>query len=575
MATARMLLDNDVDTETNPNENQTALILAAESGNVVTTRLLLSRSTDPNTKDWKARTALHHAAASGHARVMETLLECGADPEARDHDGWTVVQHAAWNGQEKTLECILDHGRADINAKADGGWTALHQAAWNGHHAVVKRLLQQGADPNATDDEGETALHQAAWQGHAHITSLLVSLGADLESRDRVGQTALHQAASNGSTAAVKVLLDEGADPCAEDKDGQKPHSLAEENFHLPCAKLLRDAGTNVHSGEMLSDLVETVVAEPSDPADSRVVDPAIVAILAVNDESSSSRSFSIEPHGQAGSSTPSKITLTTTTHTGRTNAETYFLKTGPDGKMFAGEHASLTALHAAVPSLCPRPIAHGKLTNSPHHFLLTPFIDTTTTSGPSSSGPSSLAQKLAQLHTTPAPIPPGFSAPAFGFPVPTCAGRTLQPNAWTRSWADFFTENRLRAIWKTVQEHHHGTEDDTELQTLLDRIIEEVVPRLLRDGHLGGSDGIQPALVHGDLWSGNHARGIVRGGSGMMQEDTVFDAGACYAHSEYELGIMRQFGGFSAGVFHEYHRLVPKTEPRAEYGARLMLYQL
>lgn len=136
-------------------------------------------------------------------------------------------------------------------------------------------------------------------------------------------------------------------------------------------------------------------------------------------------------------------------------------------------------------------------------------------------------------------------------------------------------------------ENHHHGTEDDTELYCLLERVIKEVVPRLLRDGHLGGSDGIQPALVHGDLWSGNHARGIVTavtatadndrsssGGSGM-QEDMVFDAGSCYAHSEYELGIMRQFGGFSAGLFHEYHRLVPKTEPRSDYGARLKLYQL
>ena len=34
--------------------------------------------------------------------------------------------------------------------------------------------------------------------------------------------------------------------------------------------------------------------------------------------------------------------------------------------------------------------------------------------------------------------------------------------------------------------------------------------------------------------------------------EEVVFDAGSCYAYSEYELGIMRIFGGFSAGFFNE-----------------------
>ena len=61
------------------------------------------------------------------------------------------------------------------------------------------------------------------------------------------------------------------------------------------------------------------------------------------------------------------------------------------------------------------------------------------------------------------------------------------------------------------------------------------------------------------------------RGGT----EDITFDASCCYAHSKYELGIMRMFGGFSAGFFNEYHRLVPKTEPKDEYDDRLALYQL
>ena len=137
-------------------------------------------------------------------------------------------------------------------------------------------------------------------------------------------------------------------------------------------------------------------------------------------------------------------------------------------------------------------------------------------------------------------------------------------------SWPEFYTDNRLRPIRRLIEQKYGS---DRELTSSLDRIIKEVVPRLLGDGHLGGQKGVQPALVHGDLWSGNKTRGSVGGKGGL--EDVVFDAGCCYAHSEYELGIMRMFGGFSSGFFNEYHRLIPKTEPKNEYDDRLALYSL
>ena len=114
---------------------------------------------------------------------------------------------------------------------------------------------------------------------------------------------------------------------------------------------------------------------------------------------------------------------------------------------------------------------------------------------------------------------------------------------------------------------------DETELFEKVERIIEEIVPRLLAPGHLGGEDGIKPSLVHGDLWSGNKTCGMIKESHGVQHY--AFDASSCYAHSEYELGLMRMFGGFSAGFFSEYHCLIPKTEPRDEYEDRMLLYQL
>jgi protein-ribulosamine 3-kinase len=228
----------------------------------------------------------------------------------------------------------------------------------------------------------------------------------------------------------------------------------------------------------------------------------------------------------------------------------------------------SLQALHTTVPTICPASLAHGQLSNSTDHFLLTEFLDIRSRN-PSSTG-LTLAQKLAKLHTIPAPIPSGHSMPMFGFPVTTFCGSTPQDNTYRASWAEFYAENRLAGIARSIEENRGM---DGQLKTCIDKTIAEVVPRILRDGHLGGEEGVIPVLVHGDLWSGNKTVGKVSGWDG--DEEVVFDPSSCYAHSEYELGIMRMFGGFSAGFFQEYHQLVPKTEPVEEYEDRMGLYEL
>ncbi len=60
---------------------------------------------------------------------------------------------------------------------------------------------------------------------------------------------------------------------------------------------------------------------------------PAVIAILAAD-----SNTATIEPYGQAGFSTPSKISIVID---GKTSV--YFMKTGPDGEMFRGESFRIT----------------------------------------------------------------------------------------------------------------------------------------------------------------------------------------------------------------------------------------
>lgn len=227
------------------------------------------------------------------------------------------------------------------------------------------------------------------------------------------------------------------------------------------------------------------------------------------------------------------------------------------------------------MPSLCPASLAYGSRTSFPDFFLVMEFLDFSSSGKVGTNATAtSLAQKLGKLHTTPAPVPEGHETPMFGFPVTTFCGDTAQINTYCSSWAEFYAENRLRAISKILQSEHDSDDDeDDELFALIDHMASTVVPRLLSPGHLGGAAGISPVIVHGDFWSGNSGHGRIAG-KGEVEEVT-FDPSSCYAHSEYELGIMRMFGGFGEKFFEEYHQLVPKTEPEEEYEDRIELYKL
>ena len=54
-----------------------------------------------------------------------------------------------------------------------------------GHEAVVKLLLEKGAEPESKDnDYGRTPLSWAAGSGHEAVVKLLLEKGAELESKD-------------------------------------------------------------------------------------------------------------------------------------------------------------------------------------------------------------------------------------------------------------------------------------------------------------------------------------------------------------------------------------------------------
>lgn len=295
-------------------------------------------------------------------------------------------------------------------------------------------------------------------------------------------------------------------------------------------------------------------------------VDPSVISALSLDPATTT-----VAAYGSSGFNATAKISTTLKDGT----QKYYFMKSaaGENAEiMFRGEHASLNAIHGAVPSLCPASLVTG-VSDDGTAYLVTDFIDMSSCfSGDGTARPSglSLAAKIAKLHTTPAPIPEGFSRPVFGFPETTCCGNTAQRNDYKESWANFYAQNRLLAILDKC-ERNNGK--DTEFRSLVEQTVKSVVPWLLGDDRLDDGRGVTPVVIHGDLWSGNTGRGRI-GGKGAV-EDIVFDPSAVYGHNEYELGIMNMFGGFDTSFFNEYHRMCPKSSPINEYEDRVTLYEL
>ena len=158
----------------------------------------------------KQMTGLHLAAYFGIQEAAHILLQRWQDVDLSDGYGRTPLSYAAENGHEAVVRLLLDKG-ADIESKNyNGGRTPLWWAAGKGHEAVVKLLLgADGIDVNLKGDNGETALSSAAEKGHEAVVKLLLGAdGIDMNSKDEYGGwTALWFAAEEGHEAVVKLLL--------------------------------------------------------------------------------------------------------------------------------------------------------------------------------------------------------------------------------------------------------------------------------------------------------------------------------------------------------------------------------
>lgn len=169
------------------------------------------------------------------------------------------VADAAMRGQVDAVQALLARG-ADVNVPQGDGMTALHWAAERGDEALVRLLLDAGAEASATTRNGNyTPLHLAARSGDAVIVKALLDAGADVTARTSTGGAlAIHMAAAATSAEAIEALVAAGAEVDATDEAfGQTPLMFAAAAGRLPTVKALLAAGADVGLTSSVVDIAE------------------------------------------------------------------------------------------------------------------------------------------------------------------------------------------------------------------------------------------------------------------------------------------------------------------------------
>jgi ankyrin repeat protein len=159
--------------EVNPVGGEPALVLAVREGSMrVFDALLAHPGTDLEAMAMNGNTALMMAAFKNNRRAAEALLAKGAQV---NRAGWTALHYAAAGGSEDIARLLLARkARLDaVSPRESGAYTPLMMAAREGQPALVRLLLEQGANPALKNTEGLTAAQIAERAGQTDIAATI------------------------------------------------------------------------------------------------------------------------------------------------------------------------------------------------------------------------------------------------------------------------------------------------------------------------------------------------------------------------------------------------------------------
>ncbi|MGB0372914.1 MAG: fructosamine kinase family protein [Opitutales bacterium] len=155
----------------------------------------------------------------------------------------------------------------------------------------------------------------------------------------------------------------------------------------------------------------------------------------------------------------------------------------------------------------------------------------------------SALGRGLAHIHRD--------SADMFGLEIDNTIGSTPQMNTQSKSWIEFWREQRLKPQLEMAQVRGFNYAGADTLLSSLDMFFAEGDPAV--------------SLLHGDLWGGNI--GFDRDGVPVL-----FDPAVYYGDREADLAFTEVFVGFGPAFYRAYQDAWPMD---SEFTRRKTLYNL
>ena len=211
------------------------------------------------------------------------------------------------------------------------------------------------------------------------------------------------------------------------------------------------------------------------------------------------------------------------------TNVGEFFVKINSAERfprMFEKEAKGLSVLRNASVIDIPEVVGYGE--NDADAYLVLNFIE----SGMEKTGFwENFGRKIALLHKN--------SDKFFGLDHDNFIGSLPQSNKQHKDWETFFIKERLLPQIEMARRAGFVDSKFDKLFNGFFKKLPEIFPKE------------QPALLHGDLWSGNfmiNAKG----------KPVIIDPAVYYGNREMDLGMSKLFGGFDSAFYAAYHEQYP-----------------
>lgn len=176
------LLTDGADIDATDERGRTSAMIAVHTNQLELFTFLAQHGANINIRDNRLDNPLLYSGAEGKLDFVKAAIAAGADTTITNRFGGTSLIPAADRGHVEVVKELLESSDVNVNHVNNLGWTALLEAVILGdggknHQAIVKLLIEHGADVNLADNDGVTPLQHAKKHGYQEMIDALTSAG--------------------------------------------------------------------------------------------------------------------------------------------------------------------------------------------------------------------------------------------------------------------------------------------------------------------------------------------------------------------------------------------------------------